>query len=62
MKKTPKKQFTIYLDLEQCMIVQELSNKWDKSLSKTISQMLNDMIEIMRAAGIDEYGNDKSNT
>lgn len=62
MKKTPKKQFTIYLDLEQCEIVQELSNKWDKSLSKTISQMLNDMIEILRAAGIDEYGNDKSNT
>jgi hypothetical protein len=57
MKKTPKKQYTIYLDNEQVEVVQDLARKWDKSISKTISTMLNDMIEIMKASGIDEYGN-----
>jgi len=48
---------TIYLDYDQVEVVEELAYKWDKSISKTISTMLNDMIEIMKTSGIDDYGN-----
>jgi hypothetical protein len=56
-QRKPKRQYTIYLDYDQVEIVEELACKWDKSISKTISTMLHDMITIMKTSGIDEYGN-----
>jgi hypothetical protein len=56
-QRKPKRQYTIYLDYDQVEVVEELAYKWDKSISKTISTMLNDMIEIMKTSGIDDYGN-----
>ena len=56
MKQT-RKQYTIYLTPEQTEIIEDLSRKWDKSRSKTISQCLTDFFDILKTSGIDEYGN-----